>query len=742
MDVKLLDIRKPGRWIEKKLSYPGISEDELALRKAYWMASFVCAVVIILLTVTFKLIKHDLIILFAYGCIMGFLFLEWVIELLIFHYNIERRMFINQVLISLLTFGAILFLGGIPTSGGLIFVGFFVVLFSLDFKQRIYSRWLFIIYVITLILSGLLQPRLTVPPEMTRGVNVSLYVINLLWISSLSFLFVLNFIRERVKIEQREADRLKEMDKVKSMLYSNITHEFRTPLTIILGMARLIREKPGEWIEEGTRKIENHGHILLHQVNQMLDLAKLESSSLPLRMIRGNIIPLLGQMVEMFRSTANDKSISLRYSSHSDHFEMDYDPDKIVQLFSNLLSNALKYTGKGGKVELLVYPAPGFESGKGESLEIWVRDNGPGIPEDALEHIFERFYRVEQGNEQSIQGSGLGLAITRELVRMLGGKIRAESVFGEGTSFCVILPVTRLAPSGEGNRINYLEENLQSILSRHHSKEGKGDYEPEGLPLKTKSEKPSLLLVDDNQDVIEYLKTMVDPYYQVLTAHDGRTGYKTAVANVPDIILSDVMMPGMDGIQLLEMLKGDMRTSHIPVIILTARADVESRLEGLERGAEAYLAKPFNRDELLIRLRTLVELRRILHDRYSGSGRIRLRDEKEYRMEDEFMRKIQDVMEHNLDNEEFDILHLSEAVSMSRSQLYRKFKTLTNRTVGEYLRSFRLNRARDLLEAGFTNVSEAAFCTGFRNLSHFSRVFTSEFGQNPSDILNGSKLLL
>ena len=181
------------------LSHPGISDDELALRKAYWMASLVCAFVIIVLTVTFKLINPDLKILFIYGSILGFLFLEWVVELLIFHYNIEKRMFINQVITSLLTFGAILMLGGIPTSGGLIFVGFFVVLFSLDFKKRIYTTWLFIIYVFTLILAGVLQPWLSIPPEMTRSVNVSLYVINLLWISTLSFLFVLNFIKRTGK---------------------------------------------------------------------------------------------------------------------------------------------------------------------------------------------------------------------------------------------------------------------------------------------------------------------------------------------------------------------------------------------------------------------------------------------------------------------------------------------------------------------------------------------------------------
>jgi YesN/AraC family two-component response regulator len=232
----------------------------------------------------------------------------------------------------------------------------------------------------------------------------------------------------------------------------------------------------------------------------------------------------------------------------------------------------------------------------------------------------------------------------------------------------------------------------------------------------------------------------VNAYYNVSTAGNGKAGLEMAVAQVPDIILSDVMMPEMDGIQLLESLKGDMRTSHIPVIMLTARADIETRLAGLERGAEAYLAKPFNRDELLIRLRNLVDLRRKLHARYSENSWVDLQGGKEFKMEDEFMWKVRMVIDKNLENEEFDILHLSEAVSMSRSQLYRKFKILTNKTIGEYLRTFRLNKAHALLLAGQANVSEAAFRTGFRNLSHFSRVFTNEFGIKPSDILNASKL--
>lgn len=731
--MKFIDLQKTDRWVEKKLSYPGFSDDELALRKAYWLASLVCAVVIIVLTLSFKLINPDLKVLFAYGCFVGFLFAEWVVELLIFHYNIERRMFINQVIFSLVTFVAILMLGGIPSSGGLIFAGFFVVLFSLDFKNRRYSLWLFVIYLITVILAGVLDPYLSVPPEMTRGVNISLYVINLLWISSLSLLFVLNFIKERVKIEQREADRLKELDQVKTKLYSNITHEFRTPITVILGMAELIREKPGEWVDEGTLKIEQNGRILLKQVSQMLDLAKLESSSMPLHMVNGDIILYFSNILELFRATAEAKCIGLSYSPAVEHFTMDHDPDMLQQVLSNLLSNALKYTGRGGYVELSVSPLRG-----GNALEVRVRDNGMGIPTDELPHIFERFYRVDQGNEQSIEGSGLGLALTRELVKLLGGTISVKSEEGEGALFCFILPVTNNAPVQKRKYIPGLKDK-ESTSQVHHkpitSPEKQDERVRPGTGLK---EIPLLLLVEDNPDVVFYLRTILDLHYRVIIAIDGKEGYESALTHIPDIILSDVMMPQMDGIEMLVHLKKDVRTSHIPVVVLTAKADIHSRLEGLERGAEAYMAKPFNSEELLIRLRMLIDLRKKLHKRYSGPAGLDLQDEKEYQIEDAFIHKVREVMAQNLDDDEFDILRLSQAMSMSRAQLYRKFSTLTNRTIGEYLRSFRLNKARELLEAGGSNVSEAAYSTGFRNLSHFSRVFTNEFGMNPSEVLNSS----
>ena len=275
--LKFFTLYKANKWVKKIIEYPGINKEELTLRKDYWLGSLACLLIIIPLTLTFWIIHPEFKILLTYGVFMTIMFLIYPIASLIIHRNLEGLMFFNQMIITIGTFIFILKLGGIPHSGGLVFIGFFVVLYSLDFRKISHSIWLFIVYVITLILAGVLHPYLTVPPEITPAANIFLFVFNLLWISLLIFVFLLNFISQLVQIEQKEAKRLKEWDETKTKLYTNITHEFRTPLTVILGMADLIRNKPVKWLHKGCRKIENNGKILLNLVNQMLDLSKLES---------------------------------------------------------------------------------------------------------------------------------------------------------------------------------------------------------------------------------------------------------------------------------------------------------------------------------------------------------------------------------------------------------------------------------------------------------------------------------
>jgi CheY-like chemotaxis protein len=401
---------------------------------------------------------------------------------------------------------------------------------------------------------------------------------------------------------------------------------------------------------------------------------------------------------------------------------MDYDADKLMHIVSNLLSNALKFNKEGNIVGVFSGPADKSE----RKFMITVADNGPGISQEHLPHIFDRFYRIEGDSGQYENGSGLGLALTRELVNLMDGNICVKSSPEDGTIFTIVLPVSNEAPLKEMARLS--EPKEQSVAQNHHTARSQ-NIAPEAIP--EESERQILLIVEDSPDLVDYLEAVLKEDYLLEFASNGKEGLQKAFESIPDIILSDVMMPEMDGITMLEKIKTDERTSHIPVIMLTAKADIASKLQGFERGADAYLAKPFNEEELKIRLKKLIELRKLLRQRYSSMDVLPKSDDQTIKTEDAFMSKIRSIMEAHLDNEQFGILELCREAGMSRAQLYRKFKTLTDKTVNEYLIQFRLFKANELLSNTDLNVSEVAWEVGFKNLSHFSRVYSETFGHSP-----------
>lgn len=712
---------KADQWITKILARPGMDEDTLTQKKINWISSIAVTSMIFCVTMVYHIVFPQLKLLIYYGLILTVIYIQGVIKPLFTYQMGVWRVFIDQGAVVIITFIFILLLGGIANSGGLIFVGLAQVFFSLNFREKRATLWIFIIYVITVVLAGLLDSRLTVPPEMTPEVNISLYVVNLLWISGFAMLFVMSFITQKIKLEHMETDRIRELDESKTKLYTNITHEFRTPLTIITGMNDLIRSDPDKWLREGSEKIERNAGILLNLVNQMLDLSRLESGNMPVRMIRGDINTYIRYIVELFQSMAALSRISLNYSPRESVLVIDYEPEKLLQIISNLVSNALKFTQPTGRVEVSsALRDDGW-------LEIRVSDTGQGIPENHLPYIFDRFYRVDEYNTNSSVGSGLGLSLTRELVKLLGGTIVAGSIYGEGTEFVINLPVTHDAPLQETPALHEMKGGILSYLQTGR----RSDALSQALNHKH-YEKPLLLVVDDNADVVYYLISLLERNFDLIVASNGKEGIMKAVEFVPDIILSDVMMPVMDGISMLDTVKNDFRTSHIPVVLLTAKADIASRLEGLERGADAYITKPFNREELKVQLRALISQRIKLQERYAGFGTLVLTEDKDFHYEDTFMRRIREIMLVNLGDEGFDIHRLSNEMAMSRTQLYRKFRSLTNMTITEYLRSLRLHRAKELLHDSLLTVAETAYRTGFKNVSHFSRVFKREFGENPS----------
>ena len=480
----------------------------------------------------------------------------------------------------------------------------------------------------------------------------------------------------QLKLEQEhlEAERLKDLDAVKTKLYTNITHEFRTPLTIILGMVDQLTAKWGR--SDGLEMIKRNGRSLLRLVNQMLDLSKLEAGALPVQQVQGDVIAFLKYVLESFHSLAVRKNIDLLFQSEVADFNMDYDPEKLREILSNLVSNAIKFTPEGGSVQVTTQVS---RAGEKEILTIVVEDTGSGIEPKHIHQVFDRFFSQDRHS-----GAGIGLALTKELVKLLKGTIAVKSDQGQGTTFTIHLPVHRDAPLENATVVP--KQVDQQLFKEETDSQHSGQ-----------SDKPQLLIIEDNQDVVVYIKSCLQNDYQLEVATNGKEGLEKALEQIPDLIISDVMMPEMDGFEVCQKLKSDFRTSHIPIVLLTAKADPSSKIEGLRTGADAYLAKPFHQEELLVRLQKLLELRKRLRDRYSTYPFTKEQSvTTEFQQEDTFMQKVRSAMESHLDEEQFGVPELCSELGISRSQLYRKFNALTNQPIAHFLRSLRLHKARGL----------------------------------------------
>ena len=516
------------------------------------------------------------------------------------------------------------------------------------------------------------------------------------------------------QLEQAENQRLKELDNVKTRLYTNITHEFRTPLTVISGMTEQIKHP------QAKKLIHRNSTHLLSLVNQMLDLSKLESGKLSLDLIQGNIITYLQYLAESFHSFAESKEIELVFYPEISALMMDYDDEKFQYIISNLLSNAIKFSPKSSKI--ILHTQQENQDGT-EYLLLKVKDEGIGIPEDKLSHIFDRFYQVDDSATRQGEGTGIGLTLTRELVLLMGGSIEVESKVNEGSTFLVRLPVSRTAtpaPEREKPINSAIPFSFEAVKN-------------EGILLSTE-DLPRILIIEDNPDVVYYIQSLLVENYQVMVAENGTIGIQKALEHTPDLIISDVMMPEKDGFEICQTLKQDERTSHVPIILLTAKADVESRIAGLQEGADAYLAKPFEKQELLVRIDQLIQLRRNLQSRYRElHGSPMNGDDKKYQREDGFVRKVKLIIEERLSDDQLSVDQLARDLGMSRSQLFRKLKALTSKSAVAFIRSYRLSRARQLLKTTDLSISEVAYEVGFNSPAHFSATFLKEYGVQPSE---------
>jgi DNA-binding response OmpR family regulator/anti-sigma regulatory factor (Ser/Thr protein kinase) len=436
------------------------------------------------------------------------------------------------------------------------------------------------------------------------------------------------------------------------------------------------------------------------------------------------------------------RGIELNVSSEEEAIGVYCDRDLVEKILTNLLSNAFKFTPEGGRVTVNVTRSgrPSSDSADPVSVEISVADTGIGIPPDQLEKVFDRFYQIDSSQTREQEGSGIGLALVKELVDLHHGTIRVQSSVGEGTKFTVQFPTGAGAlsaddlvegpPGAEASRPKLVPLGVNRSTAREVDEPLAGD---------PGDGKPIALIIEDNADVRAYIRDCLETAYQVIEARDGVEGIASAQEAIPDLIISDVMMPKKDGYEVCKVLKLDERTSHIPIILLTAKAAVENRLDGLAVGADDYLIKPFEPRELLARARNLIELRRKLRARFSATVPLKPGEIAVSSIDDVFLKKVTAAVEGRMGDENFSVEDLGREVAMSRSQVHRKLKALTNQSASDFIRYMRLLRGMELLRGNAGTVAEVAYSVGFRDPSYFSKWFHRQFGMSPSDIRKDSQ---
>lgn len=515
---------------------------------------------------------------------------------------------------------------------------------------------------------------------------------------------------QQIQAEQMEAQRLKELDAFKSRFITNITHEFRTPLTVIQGMSAQIKGQ-----EKTKSLIERNSSRLLQLINQLLDLSRLQSNSLEVDWVNGDIVPYLQYLTESCQSLALNKKLNLAFFAKEERLIMDYDENKLQQIAINLLANAIKFTPEYGSVKLIV------EREHEHQLLMTVTDTGMGIAPNQLPHIFDRFYQADDTGTRQEAGSGIGLSLVKELVQLMGGSISVKSETDRGSSFYVRLPIHQEAQARSND-----DYQLKTIISPAESQVAEA-------PLSTPggAEKPLILVIEDNADIADYISSCLHPTYDIQTARNGRLGVEKALEIIPDVILCDVMMPEMDGFEVTRLLKNDRLTSHIPIVLLTAKATQEDRVIGLKQGADAYLTKPFDQEELLVRLENLAAQSKLLRENLAASPAAAASTEST--REAQFLQELQEIIEARLSDELFNTQELCRAIGMSRAQLHRKLKALTDQPTASYIRSIRLRKAKEMLETTDLPIGEVADAVGYKDFSHFSRSYVKEWGVKPSE---------
>jgi len=535
-------------------------------------------------------------------------------------------------------------------------------------------------------------------------------------------------IKHNYEMSKFEAEKLQEVDGMKSRFFANISHEFRTPLTLIFGPAKDIIDETNETkIKQNAGIIKRNASRLYGLVNQLLDLSKLEAGKMTLEVSEQNIMPLLKGLVLSFSSLAERKKITLNFNTIEENLNVYIDKDKVEKIITNLLSNAFKFTPEGGKIDFTVEKLI-------KDVEIRIADNGIGIPKERIDKIFDRFFQVDGSQTRENEGTGIGLALKKELVELHKGKIKVESKEGEGTTLTVLLPLGKehlkpkeIVEKEIPEKTKVTTEESELIPEMENRKE-KTD-----IDALLDTEKPLLLIVEDNSDVRKYIISHLEEDYRIQEAVDGEDGLAQALNHIPDLIISDVMMPKMDGFELCNKLKIDEKTSHIPIIMLTAKATSKDKIEGYETGADDYIMKPFDAAELKVRIKNLIEIRKKLQEKFSSDDFVIPKELSS--IDEQFMKKVLEVINKHISEEKFNVEELRRETYMSARNLQRKVMALTGKSPNQFIKSLRLGKARQQIKERKGTISEIAYNFGFGSPAYFTKCFRDEYGYSPSDLI-------
>jgi len=673
---------------------------------------------------------------FSYGVLS-------LISYLYFSISKKYKFFRNsQLFLTLiLPFALQVSLGGYIQSSAVIMWGFIAPVGALVFfkaKQTIY--W-FVSYLLLVIIAFFINDELPnyFKWDLSDQFINAIFVLNIVAVSSIIYAIQYYYVNKQTELKDsikeknnslaEQTKKLKENDKLKSQFFANISHEFRTPLTLILGLLnKQIDNSESDVLKQDAETMKRNANRLLQLINQLLDLSKLEAGELKLALVKTNVIPTIKNTVLLYESLSHEKNINIKFNGNAiDKYkkykaiEAYFDEEKLQKVISNLISNAIKFSPENSKVEVNV-------KNKNEDLLVSISNTGEKIPTNKLPFIFNRFYQVDGESTRESEGTGIGLALVKELVELHYGQVQVKSTNAK-TTFSISIPLKE----------SYFANDVITTISENNIESGvnpSADFNKttvtdiEELPNKNQLE---ILVVEDNTDIRNYILDILKSNYKVSLAVNGEDGYQKANTNIPDLIISDVMMPKMNGYELCAQLKSNENTNHIPIILLTAKASQDNKLEGLETGADDYLTKPFDENELKVRIKNLIAIREKLQKKYQQESYIKSTTVKVTSVHQQFIEKIKTIVEEHIDNDQFNVEDLGDRMSMSRSQIHRKLKALTNQSATQFIRNYRLHRAAELLKLDSGNITEIAYQVGFSSQTYFSKCFQELFNMSPSE---------